>query len=45
MTSIKVRREFLVWLKQTAAKRGCFVYEVLEELVAQGIGSRPWVAK
>jgi hypothetical protein len=41
--SIKVRRDFGVWLKTTAATRGAFVYELLEELVSRQYGGKkPW---
>lgn len=42
-SSIKVRRDFGVWLKRQAAARGAFVYELLEEFAAVKLGGRkPW---
>jgi hypothetical protein len=42
-SSIKVRRDFGVWLKRCAAERGAFVYELLEELAARQLGGKkPW---
>lgn len=39
--SCKLRRSFVVWLKQQAARRGVPIYELVEELAARG-RSRPW---
>jgi hypothetical protein len=41
--SAKLRRPFLAWLKQEAARRGTTIYDLVEELVARG-GHRPWAA-
>ena len=45
MVSIKIRREFLLWLKEKAAHRGCFMYELLEEFAARSVGAQPWTAE
>ena len=39
--SAKLARPFAIWLKQLAARRGLPMYELLEELVANG-KPRPW---
>lgn len=39
--SAKLRRPFLAWLKQEAARRGVPMYDLVEELVARG-GRRAW---
>lgn len=44
--SIKIRRDFSVWLKTRAAERGAFVYELLEEFAARQMGGqKPWRPK
>jgi hypothetical protein len=41
--SMKVRRDFGVWLKRQAAVRGAFVYELVEEFVSRQLGGKkPW---
>ena len=41
--TIKVKREFLVWLKMESARRGVFIYDLIEELAARGYaGKRVW---
>lgn len=39
--SCKLRRPFVMWLKQQAARRGVPLYELVEELAARG-RSKPW---
>ena len=39
--TVKLARPFAAWLKVEAARRGVFMYELIEELVAQG-KKRPW---
>ena len=42
-SSVKIRRDFGVWLKRQAAARGAFVYELLEEFAARQLGGKkPW---
>jgi hypothetical protein len=38
--SVKLTRPFSAWLKLEAARRGVFMYELVEELVARGFGGR-----
>jgi hypothetical protein len=41
--SIKIRRAFLAWLRQEAARRGIFVYELVEELAVRRFPKQaPW---
>lgn len=41
--SIKLPRPLVVWLKQKAAARGVFMTEVVEEMIARGLGGlQPW---
>jgi acyl-CoA reductase-like NAD-dependent aldehyde dehydrogenase len=41
--SVKLARPFAAWLKRESARRGTFMYELAEELVARGYGGRrPW---
>jgi hypothetical protein len=42
-SSIKLRRAFVVWLKIEAAKRDCFMGDLVEELVARAFNdTTPW---
>lgn len=42
-SSAKLSKPFLLWLKVEAACKGRPMYEVLENLVAQGLKNRrPW---
>ena len=41
--TMKVRGEFLAWLRQESARRGIFIYELVEELTSRSLaGKRPW---
>ena len=39
--SIKLARPFVAWLKREAARRGVYLYVLVEELVARG-QKAPW---
>ena len=40
---MKVRGEFLAWLRLESARRGIFLYELIEELAARSLaGNKPW---
>jgi len=41
--TMKVRGEFLAWLRLESARRGIFLYELIEELAARSLaGNKPW---
>jgi len=41
--TVKVKREFLSWLKRESARRGIFIYELVEEMASVSLtGSKPW---
>ena len=41
--TMKVRGDFLAWLRRESVRRGTFHYETLEDFVARGMGGkRPW---
>jgi hypothetical protein len=41
--TMKVRSEFLAWLRQESARRGIFLYELVEELASRSLaGRKPW---
>ncbi len=42
--SMKVKREFLAWVKREAARRGLPMWDLVEDLFAHG-GPRPWRAR
>jgi hypothetical protein len=40
---MKVRGEFLTWLRRESARRGIFLYELVEELASHAMaGKKPW---
>lgn len=40
---MKIKRDFLVWLKMESARRGVFIYDLIEELAARGYaGKKIW---
>jgi hypothetical protein len=42
-STMKVRGDFLAWLRRESARRGVCLYELLEEMVARALaGKRPW---
>lgn len=42
-STMKVRSQFLTWIKQEAARRGIFMFQVLEETAAATLGgAKPW---
>ena len=44
--TMKVRGEFLAWLRRESARRGIFLYELIEELAERSLaGNRPWKEK
>jgi hypothetical protein len=38
--TMKVKREFLIWLKMESARRGVFMYDLVEELVSRSYAGR-----
>lgn len=41
--TIKIRSPFLAWLRVEAARRGCFLYELIEEHAGRSFpGEPPW---
>jgi hypothetical protein len=41
--TMKVRGEFLTWLRRESARRGIFLYELVEELASHAMaGKKPW---
>ena len=43
--TMKIRLEFLAWLRIESARRGIFLYELVEELATQSLaGLRPWAS-
>ena len=38
--TMKVKRDFLVWLKMESARRGIFIYDLVEELAARSYAGR-----
>ncbi len=40
--TMKVRSEFLAWLRRESVRRGTFLYETCEELASEAIGTFPW---
>jgi hypothetical protein len=41
--TMKVRQEFLAWLRLESVRRGIFLYELVEEMASQAlVGKRPW---
>lgn len=44
--TIKIKREFLIWLKIESSRRGVFLYDFVEDLVARSYaGRRVWRSK
>ena len=42
-STMKVRTDFLAWLRRESARRGTFLYEVIEEIMARSYGGmKPW---
>lgn len=42
-STVKVRSDFLAWLRREGARRGIFLYELLEETAARSLaGKKPW---
>jgi hypothetical protein len=40
---MKVRSDFLSWIRREGARKGSFHYETLEELVSRSLGGKaPW---
>ncbi len=44
-SSVKLRREFARWLKIESVKKDVFMGDLVEQLVEQAVGSRPWRRK
>lgn len=45
-SSVKLRNEFVAWLRQEAARRGVFLYELIEDITSRTIAGRtPWKSK
>jgi len=40
--NVKLRRDFVKWLKVEAAKRDEFMGDLVENLVANALGTAPW---
>ena len=43
--TLKARKRFVTWLKAEAQASHTFMYGLLEDLVARGLGSKPWEEK
>ena len=42
-SSVKLRNEFVAWLRVEAARRGVFLYELVEEIASRTMaGRQPW---
>mgnify|MGYP001559797055 CR=1 FL=1 len=40
--SVKLDARFAAWLRRLAARRGCFIYQLVEELAEHACSGRPW---
>ena len=41
--TMKVRKSFLAWLKRESARRGLFIYEMVEDIASVALaGATPW---
>jgi hypothetical protein len=40
--SVKMRRQFVAWLKVEAAIRGVFMGDLVEKLASEALNSSPW---
>jgi len=44
--TVRIRSDFLVWLKQESVRRGIFLYQLVEELASSRLaGASPWRKK
>lgn len=44
--TVKVKGDFLAWLRRESLRRGVYLYELLEEVTARTLaGRRPWRGK